>query len=205
MNLYEAMFVLDPADAAGNWEDLASHVAGLIARFGGEILYTERWPDRKFAYDIKGRRKGAYYLVYFRLAADQVSVLTRECEMSDRVLRLLVLRKGNALAEIERHNAMRSRAASGADESGEAAGDAPGVSPGDDDVAEDKVPDATEGDGSEDAIDDVPPRRRARYGTADEDANGIDSTFGAEDAGDGAQDDEDTDAPDDVKEQPPGD
>ncbi len=99
---YESMFLLDPADAAHNWEGLKQHVTDLVTRCGGEILYTERWPDRKLAYDIKGRRKGTFLLLYFKAEGDAVKPLRRESHLSERVLRLLILKNDRALEEIER-------------------------------------------------------------------------------------------------------
>ena len=102
MNIYEGMFLLDPADAAGNWENLKQHVTELLEGLGCEILYSERWPDRKLAYEIKGCRKGAYFLTFFRANGDVIPRLRQEAKISERILRFLLLRKDNALEEIEK-------------------------------------------------------------------------------------------------------
>ena len=102
MTLYEGMFVLDPADVAHDWEGLKRHVTDLITRCGGEVLHAERWPDRKLAYEIKGRRKGTHFLTYFHAAGDGIAQLRRECQLSERILRVLVLKNDHAAAEIER-------------------------------------------------------------------------------------------------------
>ena len=74
----------------------------MVARHGGEILYTERWPDRKLAYEIKGRRKGTYFLTYFKADGSAVAPLRREAQLSERILRVLVLKNDQALEEIEK-------------------------------------------------------------------------------------------------------
>ena len=40
------------------------------------MVYSERWPDRKLAYEVKGCRKGTYFLPYFTAPgpAFQVSI-----------------------------------------------------------------------------------------------------------------------------------
>jgi ribosomal protein S6 len=105
------MFLLDPADAANDWENLRQHVVQMIERLGGEILYSERWPDRKLAYDIKGRRKGTYFLVYMKLDGTQVAPLRREAQLSDRIIRALVLRQECLLGQIERYKEASTRSA----------------------------------------------------------------------------------------------
>jgi ribosomal protein S6 len=76
-------------------------VTDLVTRHGGEILYTERWPDRKLAYEIKGRKKGTYFLTYFRAAGEAISGVRRDAQLSDRILRVLIVKNERALAEIE--------------------------------------------------------------------------------------------------------
>lgn len=102
MNVYEGMFVVDPADAAGDWEGLKQHICQLVERLGGEIVHSERWPDRKLAYDIRGRRKGAYFLMYFRLDGAKIAELRREAQLSDRLLRALILRRDGMEGPLER-------------------------------------------------------------------------------------------------------
>jgi len=108
LTYYEGMFLLDPADAARNWDDLKGHVLDLISKHGGEVLYTERWQDRKLAYEIKGRRKGTYLLTYFQAEGEAVADIRRDAQLSDRILRVLILRNDRALAEIEERKAAQA-------------------------------------------------------------------------------------------------
>jgi small subunit ribosomal protein S6 len=109
LTLYEGMFLLDSAEVAHDWDALKQHVTEMVTRCGGEILYTERWPDRKLAYEIKGRRKGTYLLTYFRGDGGIISPLRREANLSERVLRALILKNDAALQEIERHKEAQQR------------------------------------------------------------------------------------------------
>ncbi len=59
---------------------------------GAEILKSEKWEDRKFAYKLKGHKRGAYLLVYFNAPTDSISPLKRDFELSDNVLRTLIVR-----------------------------------------------------------------------------------------------------------------
>lgn len=89
--LYEGMFLFDSNLASKDWPGLENHVQELISKNGGELVYSERWPDRKLCYEIKGCRKGTYYLVYFKAPTDSIDGLRRDTELSERILRLLVI------------------------------------------------------------------------------------------------------------------
>ena len=90
--VYEAMFLVDPADAAA-WDDLSKHLAGILERHGGEIVGLTRWDERKLAYPVGGRKRGTYVLSFFGLKnGDAVALIERDCQLSEKVLRALVLR-----------------------------------------------------------------------------------------------------------------
>jgi small subunit ribosomal protein S6 len=44
------------------------------------------------AYPINGQRKGTYWLSYFRLEGKQVGPLERECQLSESIMRSLMIR-----------------------------------------------------------------------------------------------------------------
>ncbi|HNR99714.1 MAG TPA: 30S ribosomal protein S6 [Planctomycetota bacterium] len=111
MNVYEGMFVVDPADAAGDWEGLKQHIFQLVERLGGEIAHSERWPDRKLAYDLKGRRKGTHFLMYFKLDGSKIAELRREAQLSDRLLRVLIIQRNGMEGPLERFKEAAARSA----------------------------------------------------------------------------------------------
>ncbi|MGQ9590006.1 MAG: 30S ribosomal protein S6 [Planctomycetota bacterium] len=89
--LYEGMFLFDANLASRDWPGLENHVQDLLAKHDAELVYSERWPDRKLAYEIRGCKKGTYYLTYFRAPPGAIPGLRRDSELSERILRLLVL------------------------------------------------------------------------------------------------------------------
>jgi small subunit ribosomal protein S6 len=111
LTLYEGMFLLDSADATHDWDGLRQHVTDMVTRCGGEILYTERWPERKLAYEIRGHRKGTYLLTYFRANGSAVAPIRRESGLSDRILRVLIVKNDGAVEEIERRKEAQQRGA----------------------------------------------------------------------------------------------
>ena len=91
MKLYEGMFLFDTNLATKDWPGLERHVQEIMQKNSATLVYSEKWPDRKLSYEIRGCKKGTYYLTYFRAPPESVHLLVRDCELSERVLRLFVL------------------------------------------------------------------------------------------------------------------
>ena len=92
MRLYEGMFIISDAIAGADWEVAVKHVEDLLKNRGAEILKSEKWEERKFAYKLKGHKRGTYLLVYFNAPTDSISLIKRDFELSDNVLRTLIVR-----------------------------------------------------------------------------------------------------------------
>ena len=92
MRLYEGMFIISDTVAGSDWEAAVKHVEDLLKNRGAEVLKSEKWEDRKFAYKLKGHKRGAYLLVYFNAPTDSISPMKRDFELSGSVLRTLIVR-----------------------------------------------------------------------------------------------------------------
>ena len=86
------MFIISDTVAGADWEAAVKHVEDLLKNRGAEILKSEKWEDRKFAYKLKGHKRGAYLLVYFNAPTDSISPMKRDFELSDNVLRTLIVK-----------------------------------------------------------------------------------------------------------------
>ncbi len=100
--LYEGMFVFDANHAGKDWPGLEQHVNDLVQRHEGQLVHSERWPDRKLAYEMKGCKKGTYYLTYFNAPTTAIQGLQRDCELSDRVLRAMFLYEDGLAEDCEK-------------------------------------------------------------------------------------------------------
>ena len=90
--VYEAMFLVDSGDAAA-WNDLAKHLAGILTRSGADIIGITRWDERKLAYTVARRKRGTYVLAFFvLLKGAAVTEIERDCRLSEKVLRCIILR-----------------------------------------------------------------------------------------------------------------
>lgn len=97
--VYEGMFILDANRFARDADGWPSEIEKLIQSAGGEIEVSRLWEERRLAYPIKGHRKGAYWLTYFRLPTQKLAELTAECELHERILRQLFVRLPDSLVE----------------------------------------------------------------------------------------------------------
>ena len=102
LKLYEGMFLFDSNLAAKDWPGLERHVQDVLEKNSAELVYSERWPDRKLCYEIKGAKKGTYYLTYFRAPPGAIQGISRDTELSERILRILVLHDEGLVADCEK-------------------------------------------------------------------------------------------------------
>jgi small subunit ribosomal protein S6 len=119
------MFVFDANLAGKDWPGLEQHVQDLVQRHAGKLVHAERWPDRKLAYEIKGCKKGTYYLTYFNAPTTAIQGLQRDCELSDRVLRVMFLYDDGLAEECEKLKARDAAKAADARARAEAEEEAP--------------------------------------------------------------------------------
>jgi len=96
---YEGMFLLDPVQYAHDPEKVAGQIPKLIQQFGGEVLVSRLWEERRLAYPIKGHRKGVYWLTYFRMEGKHLASLQQQCRLSDSILRVLFLKLDPRIVE----------------------------------------------------------------------------------------------------------
>ena len=88
---YEAMFLVD----AGNPDfDAASEpVRAVLDRYGAEVLSLRQWDERRLAYQIRGRKRALYILTYFKADPEGISQIQHDCQLDERILRVLIVRQ----------------------------------------------------------------------------------------------------------------
>lgn len=89
--IYEGMFLLDNNTVREGWDAAKSVVTSALEKHGASVLTARRWDERRLAYPIKGRRRGTYLLAYYRIPGDAIPGMRREFDLSERVLRYLLL------------------------------------------------------------------------------------------------------------------
>jgi len=110
MAVYEGMFILDPAKFARDPGAAAQQVADLITTHGGTVLAARLWDERKLAYPINGHKKGVYWLTYFKMPGGGLTALERQCEITDEIIRKLVLKVDDRIADALVQHALEGEA-----------------------------------------------------------------------------------------------
>lgn len=111
MAVYEGMFILDPAKFARDPGAAAQQIADLITQHGGTVLAARLWDERKLAYPIKGHKKGIYWLTYFTVPGGNLIAFERQCEITDDIVRKLVLKIDDRIADALVQHALAGEAA----------------------------------------------------------------------------------------------
>jgi small subunit ribosomal protein S6 len=96
--LYEGMFVLSQGVAA----DLTSaieHIDELFNRAGATVVAMRKWDERRLAYEIDKQKRAVFILTYFTAPNDGVASLERDCNLSEKIMRMLVTRADHMTIE----------------------------------------------------------------------------------------------------------
>ena len=88
---YEAMFLIGQA-AAANLPDVIDHIKDIFHRAGAELIAMKKWDERRLAFEIKKQKRGLYILTYFRAQNTALPGIERDVNLSERILRVMILR-----------------------------------------------------------------------------------------------------------------
>ena len=92
INKYETIFVLDVNVGDEKIEELTNKFQELI-QANGEVESVDVWGKRRLAYPIDYKTEGYYVLVNFESQAEFIAELERVYNITDGVLRTIVIRK----------------------------------------------------------------------------------------------------------------
>ncbi|MBN2561257.1 MAG: 30S ribosomal protein S6 [Phycisphaerae bacterium] len=98
MRTYEAMFLMEPT-LATDWPAAEAEINRMLERADAKLLGIKSWGERKLAYPIGHRKRGLYALSFFDAAPDKIPGLERDVQLSEKAVRVLVLRRDNMTPE----------------------------------------------------------------------------------------------------------
>ena len=90
--VYEGLFIFDSNKYAKDPVAVSNNLTTAIQTFGGEVLASRLWEERRLAYPINGQRKGTYWLTYFSLDTRKLVELERYYQIVDNIMRSLALK-----------------------------------------------------------------------------------------------------------------
>jgi small subunit ribosomal protein S6 len=88
------------AAAGADLNGSVEFIREVLNRAGAEILVLRKWDERKLAYPIKGQKRGLYIIAYFRVKHTMLANIDRDCNLSEQVIRNLVIRADH-MGEVE--------------------------------------------------------------------------------------------------------
>ncbi len=141
--LYEGMFLVDSMLAAQDWQKVVDEIQRMMNRAEAEVVSFKKWDERRMTYDINGKSRGTYILVYFNCDPEKVKGVERDVVLSEMIMRVMILRTDRMTKEdLEKPTPAESAAAEGRTaEAGEADTDEADTA-----VAEDEIDTATDSD-----------------------------------------------------------
>jgi small subunit ribosomal protein S6 len=98
--LYEGLFLIDAAEAASDWDGVTEMIKRILEKGSAEIVSLRKWDERRLAYDIKGKDRGTYILVYFNAPTAAISSIERDIRLSERIMRAMIIR-GDQLTQAD--------------------------------------------------------------------------------------------------------
>ncbi len=88
--LYEGMFLLDSAKAS-DWGAALEVIEKLLKKSDAEVVSIRKWDERKLAYEVNRQTRGTYVLTYFRVEGRRIPELEKNVQLSDQIVRVLIL------------------------------------------------------------------------------------------------------------------
>lgn len=104
--LYEGLFLMNQQATGGDQQAAIDHVQQILERAEAQVKILRKWDERKLAYEIKGQKRGLFVLTYFHARPPMLANIDRDCNLSDLVLRSLVIRADH-MGEVELQMAER--------------------------------------------------------------------------------------------------
>ena len=97
---YEGLFLVDSGEAAADWKQVTGAIEKILSRSESEIVSLRKWDDRRLAYEVNKKNRGTYILVYFDCDPDRIGSIERDVQLSEKVIRVLILRTDRMTAEM---------------------------------------------------------------------------------------------------------
>lgn len=89
---YDCFFLFDSNRYNRDPGGVAASVQDTVTKFGGEILASRLWDERRLAFLVNGQSKGTYWITYFKMDPLQLKEFTHECKLNENIMRMLVTR-----------------------------------------------------------------------------------------------------------------
>lgn len=90
---YEGMFLFDSGFVAKEPEGPALMLADLAQKHGFDVESMNKWDDRRLAYEIKGKKRGSYYVAVVQMEPQSVAAVRRDMQYANDLLRFVFVQE----------------------------------------------------------------------------------------------------------------
>ena len=90
--LYEGMYILSATLSNESRKKAFDKITEGIAQRGGDIKKIHDQGRRKLCYEIKGKKEGHYYLIYFTAPTGAIIDLWKDYHLHEDLLRFMTMR-----------------------------------------------------------------------------------------------------------------
>lgn len=99
--LYEGMYILSATLSNESRKKAFDKITEGITQKGGEIQKIHDQGRKKLCYEIKGKKEGHYYVVYFTAPTQAITELWKEYHLHEDLLRFMTMRTEQVLESLE--------------------------------------------------------------------------------------------------------
>ena len=99
MKRYEVMYIINASVEEEKRAALIETLSGIITNEGGNIIKTDEWGMRDFAYRIDDMYKGYYVVTTFEADNDCVKEYDRLMGINPSVVRYMIIRRDDEAAQ----------------------------------------------------------------------------------------------------------
>jgi small subunit ribosomal protein S6 len=118
-NYYEGMFLIHSGRFASDADSVTQELMEILEKCEAEVAAHRPWSEGKLAYEIENQRKGLHYIVMFRMPPANNTQLNRLCQLSDNILRHLIIKHPQVLFDANVAAIQQATSGEGASENDE--------------------------------------------------------------------------------------
>ncbi|MEG1613369.1 MAG: 30S ribosomal protein S6 [Clostridia bacterium] len=93
MNKYEILYIIDNELDDEKKTAIVDRFADLVKSLGGEVVGTDKWGAKKYAYPINYKTEGYYVLMNFTGDSTAPLEIERQMRNTDSIIRQMIIRK----------------------------------------------------------------------------------------------------------------
>jgi small subunit ribosomal protein S6 len=101
IQLYEGMYILNATLSEDARQKALEKIINGITSQGGEIHKIHEQGKKKLAYEIRGRREGYFYILYFSLDASVIAELWHDYHLNEDLIRFMTLNAEQVVEKFE--------------------------------------------------------------------------------------------------------